>query len=61
MERFSQKARDSIDKMPGIAYGREKGYPTTKVNAKARPARSVGVSTDGVRLATKSFTMSELV
>ena len=31
-------------KMPGIARGREKGYPTTKVESKVRPARSVGVS-----------------
>lgn len=39
--------------MPGIAYGRNKGYPTTKVASKARPARSVGVS-ESSRFATKS-------
>ena len=41
--------------MPGISVGREKGFPTSKINAKARPARSVG------RLSKRTGMVRELV
>ena len=37
-------------KMPGISVGREKGFPTTKVNGKARPSSLYGGKYGGGRL-----------